>query len=91
MVLHVRTHEHYPMDFVRYAGGMEAGAAAADVLFGATNPSGTLAAAVYKASWTNASNFLDMGMRTPPGRTHRYLEASALEEHILYPFGTYVA
>ena len=79
--------DHAAAVVAMYAGGMEAGAAIADVLFGAVNPSGVLAATVYKAAWANASDFLSMAMRTPPGRTHRYLTTQARDEYVLYPWG----
>ena len=79
--------EHTEAVIAMYAGGMEAGNALADVIFGSVNPSGALAATVYKTSWVNASDFLSMSMRKPPGRTHRYLEDAALTAHVLYPFG----
>jgi hypothetical protein len=66
-----------------YSGGMEAGAALGDVLFGAVNPSGALAATIYKSAWANASDFLSMAMRTPPGRTHRYLTAEVRQRGVL--------
>ena len=70
-----------------YTGGMEAGAALGDILYGAVNPSGALAATMYKASWTNASDFLSMAVRAPPGRGHRYLTPAAAAAHVLFPFG----
>ena len=79
--------EHADAVIAMYTGGMEAGAALADVIFGAVNPSGALAATVYKADWANASDFLSMSMRRPPGRTHRYLQPEAVAAHVLYPFG----
>ena len=67
--------------------GMEGGAGLADVLFGSENPSGVLARTVYRESWVNASEFLDMAMRTPPGRGHRYLTQAATANHVLFEFG----
>lgn len=80
-------HDHAAAVIAMYAGGMEAGAAVADVIFGHVNPSGALAATVYKDSWVNVSDFLSMGMRTGLGRSYRYLR-SAAASHVLYPFGT---
>ena len=68
-------------------GGMELGSAVADVLLGAYNPSGALAATVYRESWENASDFLSMAVRAPPGRGHRWLTPAARAEHVLFPFG----
>jgi hypothetical protein len=70
-----------------YTGGMEVGAGVADVLYGAVNPSGALAHTIYRASWANASDFLNMSMRAAPGRSHRYLTPQATAEHVLFPFG----
>jgi beta-glucosidase len=56
------------------------------VLYGVVNPSGLLAATMYKASWINASNFLSMAVRAPPGRGHRYLTPQAKADHVLFPF-----
>ncbi len=83
-----------------YSGGMEAGSGLADVLYGATNPSGVLAATIYRQSWANgttnstsstsnsgASDFLSMAIRAPPGRGHRYLTDAARRDHVLFEFG----
>lgn len=67
-------------------GGMEAGNGFADVLFGAVNPSAALAVTMYRRSWENASDFLDMSFRASPGRGHRYLRADAAAQHVLFPF-----
>ena len=76
-----------PAVLALYTGGMEAGSALADVLYGVVNPSGALAHTVYRASWTGVSDFLDMGMRTQSGRGHRYLQPAAAAQHVLFPFG----
>ena len=70
-----------------YTGGMEHGAGVADVLYGAVNPSGTLAHTIHRSSWINASDFLNMSIRSAPGRTHRYLTPQAVQQHVLFPFG----
>lgn len=70
-----------------FTGGMEAGSALGDILWGAVNPSGALAATMYRASWINASDFLNMSIRASPGRGHRYLSADATASHVLFPFG----
>ncbi len=41
--------DHAQAIIAMYSGGMEAGSALADVVFGAVNPSGVLAAGIYKA------------------------------------------
>jgi beta-glucosidase len=42
--------QHAQAVIAMYSGGMEAGAALADVVFGAVNPSGVLAAGIYRAN-----------------------------------------
>ncbi len=71
-----------------YTGGMEYGAAVADVLYGVEDASGVLAHTIYRQSWINASDFLSMALRAPPGRGHRYLTPAARAEHVLFPFGS---
>ena len=71
-----------------YTGGMEYGNAVADVLYGVEDASGALAHTVYRESWANASDFLSMALRAPPGRGHRYLTPAARAEHVLFPLGT---
>jgi len=70
-----------------YMGGMESGNGLADVLYGVVNPSGALAHTVYRSSWEEASDFLSMAIRAPPGRGRRYLTPEAVAQHVLFPFG----
>ncbi len=47
----------------------------------------TIARLCLSLTGANASDFLSMSIRKPPGRTHRYLQEEAVAAHILYPFG----
>ena len=47
-------------------GGMEGGSALARLLFGDQDFSGALATAVYRESWSGASDFMQMGWRPGP-------------------------
>jgi beta-glucosidase len=70
--------EKLPAILVAWYPGQRGGSALADVLFGATNPSGRLPVTFYKAS-EKLPAFDDYNMR---GRTYRYFEGEPL-----YPFG----
>jgi beta-glucosidase len=67
-----------------HRGGMQAGSAMADVLWGDVPFSGRLASTVYAPQWVNASAFLDMGLRS---RGHRYLTPQQRASVVLFPFG----
>ena len=67
-----------PAILVAWYPGQQGGTALADVLFGATNPSGRLPVTFYK-SVDQLPPFADYAMK---GRTYRYFEGEPL-----YPFG----
>jgi len=54
-------------------GGEAAAQALADVLFGAYNPSGKLAATMYPPSYVSEIPLTEMSLTAPPGRTHMYV------------------
>ena len=70
--------ENVPAILVAWYPGQQGGNAVADVLFGATNPSGRLPITFHK-SVDELPPFADYSMK---GRTYRYFEGEAL-----YPFG----
>lgn len=58
------------------------GIAAAEVIFGDTNPSGKLPYTMYPKNYTTTTEFLNMSMVAGEGRTYRYYQGEPL-----WPFG----
>lgn len=58
-------------------GGEMAARAVADVLFGAYNPSGKLAATMYPPDYVDQIPLTEMGLTVPPGRTHMHYTGEA--------------
>ena len=52
-----------------YPGEATGAAAVADCLYGRFSPAGKLTYSVMPATFVNNSNFTDMSMTSPPGRT----------------------
>jgi beta-glucosidase-like glycosyl hydrolase len=63
-------------------GGERAAEAIANVLFGAYNPSGKLAATMYPPEYVDEIPLTEMGLQVPPGRTHMFYTG-----HAEFPFG----
>jgi beta-D-xylosidase 4 len=57
-------------------GGQMASQALAQVLFGAYNPTGKLAATMYRPSYVNDIPLTEMGLNVGVGRTHMYFSGS---------------
>jgi xylan 1,4-beta-xylosidase len=55
-------------------GGQAGSTALADVLFGAYNPTGKLAATWYPPGYIDKLPMTDMSLSTPPGRTHLHYQ-----------------
>jgi Glycosyl hydrolase family 3 C-terminal domain len=55
-------------------GGQAGSTALADVLFGAYNPTGKLAATWYPPGYIDELPMTDMSLSTPPGRTHLHYQ-----------------
>jgi hypothetical protein len=65
-------------------GGEFGGQATADVISGAVNPSGATPLTWYPQRFADLVSFRAMDMRTPPGRTYRFLDEASLPP--LWPF-----
>jgi beta-glucosidase len=65
---------------VSWYPGQYGAQAISDVLFGDFSPSGLLPVTFYFSNYTSQISMTSMDMRSPPGRTHRYLSVPALYE-----------
>ena len=59
-------------DSISIVGGEAGGTALADVLFGAYNPTGKLAATMYPPEYVDQIALTEMGLTVGPGRTHMF-------------------